>query len=223
MTNYCGCTKQERLAGVTATFAMAKIAVLQEAYLGKNNARSAWARAELAKLRRLNSQMDTNWISVGGELFDKWPSTELAELDASKWDEERVANTLVAAFGLYAMHQQSSKSECAFVRRDGETDEECAHRRRQASFGRCCRNIEPDLDEAAGVQRRLRYIEASAEFDGVLYGLRGLVSLIKSTAETPRCLDYYALTRDLYLLQAGQWSRDKVFSNWSKDYFAPLI
>lgn len=215
--------KQRQLAELVAKYAMSKIAPLQEAYLGENNARSAWARATLAKLRRLDAVEDDSWFSLGDQLFDQWPAEKLAELRASSRDEELFLRAVKSALSLYSLHQQSSKSACALVRRQNETVEEYKIRRNRAGFGKCCRRIEPDLDEAKGVQRRLMAIESADEFDRVLHGLRGLIRLIKSSDSAGiDGLDYYTLAQDLYLLQLpGGW-RDSVFSRWSKDYFSLL-
>lgn len=218
-----GVDKQRKLAELAAKYTMDKIVPLQEAYLGANNAHSAWARATLAKLRRLDAVGDGSWFLLGDQLFDRWPAEKLAALEASSRDEELLLRAVKGALSLYSLHQQSSKSACALVRRQNEPVEEYKIRRNRAGFGKCCRRIEPDLDEAKGVWRRLKAIESTDEFDRVLYGLRGLIQLIKSSdgAEIDG-LDYYALAQDLYLLQLpGGW-RDNVFSRWSKEYLSQL-
>lgn len=218
-----GVDKQRQLSELAAKYAMDKIVPLQEAYLGANNARSAWARATLAKLRRLDDVEDSSWFSLGDQLFDQWPAEKLAELGATSRDEELFLRAVKSALSLYSLHQQSSKSACALVRRQNEADEEYKMRRNRAGFGKCCRRIEPDLDGAKGVQRRLMAIESASEFDRVFYGLKGLIRLIKSSVSAEiDGLDYYALAQDLYLLQlSGSW-RDSVFSRWSKGYFSLL-
>ena len=215
--------KQELLAKLTAEYAVSKIVPLQEAYLGSNGGRSAWARATLAKLGRLNNSVSISWLSAGEQLFDRWPSEKLVELGGTYEDEERMLRTLEAVLSLYAIHQQSSRTRCAFVCQKDESDADCKKSRRQASFACCCRRIKPDLDAASGVRRRLVAIETATDFAGVLYGVRGLIRLIKSAdAAGSYGLDYYALARDLYLLQGSSQARDRVFARWSKDYFATL-
>lgn len=218
-----GYGKQKQIASLTAKYAMSKIIPLQMSYLSSNNASSARARATLARLRRLNATTGTSWFSVGDQLFDQWPCEELAELGASQEDEERMARTLEAVLGLYAIHQQSSGVGRAVVWREGGVDDDSSDRLRDASFGKCCRKIKADLSEASGVRNRLAAIEAASDFEGVLYGVRGLIRLMRSSDDlSSQPLDYYALTQDLYLLQTTDSARNKVYSRWSRDYFSRL-
>lgn len=217
-----GYGKQKKIASLTAKYAMSKIIPLQMSYLSSNNASSARARATLARLRRLNAATGTSWFSAGDQLFDQWPCEELVELGASHKDEERMTRTLEAVLGLYAIHQQSSGVGRAVVWRKGGDDDGSSDRR-DASFGRCCRKIKVDLSEASGVRNRLAAIEAASDFEGVLYGVRGLIRLMRSSDDlSSQPLDYYALTQDLYLLQTSDSAKDEVFSRWSKDYFSCL-
>lgn len=218
-----GYGKQKQIASLTAKYAMSKIIPLQMSYLGSNNASSARVRATLARLRRLNAATGTSWFSAGDQLFDQWPCEELTELGASNKDEDRMARTLEAVLGLYAIHQQSSGVGRAVVRRKDEPDEGFSARCRAASFGKCCRKIKADLSEASGVRNRLAAIEAASDFEGILYGVRGLIRLMRSSDDlSSQPLDYYALTQDLYLLQTSDSAKDKVFSRWSKDYFSRI-
>lgn len=217
-----GYGKQKQIASLTAKCAMSKIIPLQMSYLSSNNASSTRARATLARLRRLNAATGTSWFSAGDQLFDQWPCEELAELGASHKDEDRMARTLEAVLGLYAIHQQSSGVGRAVVWRKGGDDDGSSDRR-DASFGKCCRKIKADLSEASGVRNRLAAIEAASDFEGILYGVRGLIRLMRSSDDlSSQPLDYYALTQDLYLLQTSDSARDEVFSRWSKDYFSRL-
>ncbi|WP_322354157.1 type I-E CRISPR-associated protein Cse2/CasB [Paratractidigestivibacter sp.] len=217
-----GYKKQEQIASLAATYAMSKIAPLQDAYLGMSNARAAWARATLAKLRRLGPSAESSWLQSGDQLFDGWPSERLAELNASLWDEERMQRSHEAVLSLYALHQQSSRVRCASVPGSNESEEERKKRCRRSSFARCCREIEEDLDRATGVRRRLIALESAKDFDGIVYGIRGLLKMIKASGAAADGVDYYALARDLYLLQTTDHARGEVFSRWSKDYFATL-
>lgn len=217
-----GYKKQEQLAKLAAKYAMSKIIPLQDAYLGKSNARAAWARATLAKLRRLGTSAESAWLQSGDQLFSGWPDKKLEELEATPWDEERIQRTQEAVLGLYALHQQSVKVGCAFVPGSNESEEERKRRCRRSSFARCCREIEEDLDRATGVRRRLIALESAKDFDGIVYGIRGLLKMIKASGAAAGGVDYYALARDLYLLQTTDHARGEVFSRWSKDYFATL-
>ena len=77
------------------------------------------------------------------------------------------------------------------------------------------------LDEAACVRRRLMAIERANDFDTVLYNVRTLIRLMKSSKTDQLIrLDYWTLAKDLYLLQLpGGW-QENVLSRWSQDYFA---
>lgn len=215
--------RPKRLAALSGTYAVSLIAPLQGGLLGKSNGASARCRAELARLRKAGTSPSASFFLTGGTLFERWPQEELDSLGASQSESDCVLLSVESSLGLYALHQQSERSPCAVVRREGEADEELGLRRKRASFGRACRQMEPGLSEAAGVQRRLRAIEGASDFDGVLYGMRQLVGLMKSSGKHAAIpLDYWQLTYDLYLLQlAGSW-RDSVLSRWSRDYFAPL-
>ena len=73
------------------------------------------------------------------------------------------------------------------------------------------------------MRNRLAAIEAASDFEGILYGVRGLIRLMRSSDDlSSQSLDYYALAQDLYLLQTSDSARDEVFSRWSKDYFSRL-
>lgn len=214
---------QNEIAEEAARYVMGKIAPLQKGYTGSNNAASTRARATLATLRRLNTSAGANAFLVGEQLFSSWPHERLCELGARPQDEDRMQATVEAVLGLYAIHQQSSEKGCAIVR-SGQEDESSYHARcKAASFGRACRKIEPDLSETSGIQRRLAAIEAASDFDGVVYGLRGLIRLMKPTNKRRVIqLDYGGLTRDLYALQLSSGARDYVMTRWARDYFSNM-
>ena len=215
--------RPKRLAALGGAYAVSLIIPLQSGLLGKNNGASARCRAELARLRKAGVNPSASFFLTGETIFERWPQEELDGLGASQFESDCVLRSVESSLNLYALHQQSEITPCAVVRREGETDEELGLRRRHASFGRACRQMEPDLSEAAGIQRRLRAIEGASDFAGVLYGMRQLVGLMKSSGKHATIpLDYWQLTYDLYLLQlAGTW-RDSVLSRWSRDYFAPI-
>lgn len=214
-------TDQKELAVAAARYTMSKIIPIQRGYIGSNHAAIARARAVLARLRRLNAPTGGCAFQVGDELFGSWPQARFKELGACRRDEDRFANVVETTLGLYALHQQSSSKACAVVRKSGEDDEAYRAARKAASFGRACREIERDLSKASGVQRRLRAIEAAGDFDGIVYGVRGLIRLMKpSGGRSLIQLDYGGLAHDLYLLQLGGGWRDNVIARWSRDYFA---
>lgn len=66
-------------------------------------------------------------------------------------------------------------------------------------------------------------IERANDFDTVLYNVRSLIRLMKSSKDNqPIQLDYGSLAEDLYLLQLpGEW-RENVLSRWSRDYFTSV-
>ena len=199
-------TQKERAAAV-GTHVMSKIIPLQRGYL---EGRSAAARAQLAQLRRLDASRGSSWMAAGELLFSAWPEDALGSPESNA----EAVNAVQAALMLYAVHQQSETRGVALVRdsRDGSSKDWGA-----GSFGRVCRDIEPDLEAAKGVQRRLSQIEAAKDFDGVTRGVRGLVQLMKAADVGP--LDYWQLARDLYLVQL-RYERDGVMRRWARQYYA---
>lgn len=229
-------SNQRAVARELGRYAMRKIGSLQRSYCGGDGTTSA--RARLAQLRRLNTNVGASILTNGAELFDGWPEERLGELGASRQDEERATETITAILGLYALHQQSVAQGCAVVKGDAESDESYRARLKRGSFGRACRAIDQDLDEATGVQRRLMSIEGATNFEGVLNGVRGLVRLMKSSqrqrsrnvgdespasrtgGSSPIALDYGRLTEELYLMQVSESLKSSVLRQWARDYYA---
>lgn len=195
----------ERANGV-ALFAQRKIARLQRAYVGKGSD-AADARASLARLRRLGMPGGSSWASVGEDLFEG-----LLDLGLSEADEKRALRAITAALRLYAYHQQSKDSPMAIT----SSSEEMGARRR--SFGWSCRCIEYDKDKAKGVRRRMAAMEGVRDMDGIEHHMRALVTLMKDEGVR---VDYYLLTRDLFLLQFPS-ARGDVFMRWGRDYFTTV-
>ncbi len=191
-------------ANLIGAYVARKVLRLQSAFLGSGSG-SADARASLARLRRLDKPSGGAWASAGDELFSGLP-----DIGASRKDEERMLKTIKASLKLYAVHQQSKQKPMALGPKDAD-DGSNAHR----SFGWSCRQIEPDIDSAAGVVRRLVSVEAARDFAGIENCLRGLIQLMRAN-DVP--VDYYQLARDLYLMQFDG-CRDDVFMRWSRDYY----
>lgn len=208
------------LAREAGRLANSKIASIQCRYTGQNNAASARARAELAQLHKINGSNNDSWFATDGLILEGWSRERMEQFGASESDEGRVFCALKKTLGLYALHQQSKPIGCAILRNKDESDEDFRARAARASFGRACRLIEPELDEAACVRRRLMAIERANDFDAVLYNVRSLIRLMKSSKNDQLIrLDYWALAKDLYLLQLpGGW-QENVISRWSRDYF----
>lgn len=193
-------------ANEVALFAQRKIARLQRSYVGKGSD-AADARASLARLRRLGMPRGTSWTSVGEDLFEG-----LLDLDLSEVDERKALRAITAALRLYAYHQQSKDSSMAIV---GSSEGGSA---RHCSFGWSCRHIEYDKDRAKGVRRRMAAIEGVRDMDGIEHHMRALVMLMRDKGVR---LDYYQLTRDLFLLQFPS-ARSDVFLRWGRDYFTTV-
>ncbi len=211
---------QRGIARTAGLHVVSKIRVLQRGYTSGAGPAASRARASLAGLRRLSSLAGSPVLENGELLFDGWPEQTFQDLGARESDKDRAFEAVKGALNLYAIHQQSLSVGCAILRASDESDENFARRRRSGAFGRACREVCPDLDNAAGIQRRLAAVAAASDMDGVLYGMRALVRLIKSE-KGPQLirLDYAALTEDLYLVQlSGQWRRS-VFDRWARDYF----
>lgn len=211
------------LAREAGRLANSKIASIQCRYTGQNNAASVRARAELAQLRKINGSNNNSWFATDGLILEGWPRERMEQFGASESDEGRVFCALKNTLGLYALHQQSKPIGCAVLRSKDESDEDYRARAARASFGSACRLIEPKLDEAACVRRRLMAIERANDFDTVLYSLRSLIRLMKgSKGNRPIQVDYRTLAEDLYLLQLPDGWRENVLSRWSRDYFTSV-
>ena len=192
----------KRANGV-ALFTQKKIARLQRAYVGKGSD-AADARASLARLRRLGMPGGTSWVSVGDDLFEG-----LLDLGLSEVDEKRALCAITAALRLYAYHQQSKDSPMAITSSSEET------KTQRRSFGWSCRRIEYDKDKAKGVRRRMAAMEGVRDMDGIEHHMRALIMLMRDKGVS---VDYYQLTRDLFLLQFPS-ARGDVFMRWGRDYF----
>lgn len=217
-----GRNPRDDAARLVGRYVQGVIVPLQVGYCG-NRGSSATARADLARLRRAASAGGASWISVGRLVFESWPEEGFRACRLGRADEEKALSAVRGALGLYALHQQSVLTGRAIVRRPDEGDDEYRIRRGAGSFGRACRLIEPQLDVAKGVQRRLAGVEASSDLEGALVFMRALVSQMKSCDAKERIrLDYNRLAQDLFLMQYPGTSRDRVMQRWGKDYYANL-
>lgn len=184
------------------SYTLSKIIPLQASYLGRSNA--SWARAQLARLRKLGTPEDRTWFSVGADVFGEWPEDKLGVPDESSATFKAVS----AALQLYALHQQSQDRPMALVFDKSESI-------RRGGFGQACRRIEFDLDKAGGVRRRLSQVETAGDIEYALVFLRALVSQLRR-GHIP--LDYYTFAGDLYRIQFAA-SRGSVFNRWSREYY----
>ena len=141
-------------ANLIGAYVARKVLRLQSAFLGSGSG-SADARASLARLRRLDKPSGGAWASAGDELFSGLP-----DIGASRKDEDRMLKTIKASLKLYALHQQSKQKPMALNPKDADDDNYSVRR----TFGWSCRQIEPDIDNAAGVVRRLVSVEAARDF-----------------------------------------------------------
>lgn len=191
-----------------------KIRLLQRGYCGAGGQSSSASRAALAQLRHLSGAEGNSWIINGPVVFDR---DLLDEIDPC--DREKAIKAVRAALELYAWHQQSQSNGKAMLRERDETREELK-RRRFCSFGSACRRIQPKIEEAEGVRRRLESAEAAANFEGVVHYVRALIRLMKSCPDADKIqLDYCGLAQDLYLVQLPGKFHDRVFMEWGTDYY----
>lgn len=179
-----------------------KVAELQGSFL----ARSSSARAQLARLRRLDAPGAGSWMSVGETVFADMPLDGLQDADA-----ERFMRSAKLALKLYALHQQSKKKPMAVL-----FDKDAPWR---GTLGSACFQAghhHGDNTGAAGIERRMSSLEAATEWGAVEVCLRALVQLLRAQ-DVP--LDYGRLAHDLYLLQIPE-AKDGVHMSWARDYFA---
>ena len=195
-------------AASIATFVARRIRRLQDGDPAKAP-QSSSSRAALARLRRLGAP-GCSWMSVGGELFDGWP-----ELDLSSRDEEKMTRAVIGSLRLYAFHQQSKQVSMAWIPDDSQEGEDRSRVSRK-SFGWSCWALEPDREKSQGIRQRMASIETSNDFAGVEHHMRALISLMRGKDVK---VDYWSLSRDLYLIQFDG-ARDWVFAGWARDYFA---
>lgn len=174
---------------------------LQKAYLGG----SASARASLARLRRLDTAGEMNWMMVGDDIF-----TDLPELNLGPDTEKKEMRSIRVSMKAYAMLQQSRGWEVACFPDDAS---------RRVSFGRAC-GLAAGKDSKggdAGIRRRLSVLESARDFQGIETSLRALVQLMRSK-EPKTKLDFGLLASDLYQIQFEE-TRQDVFERWARDYY----
>ena len=188
-------------AKIIGAHVQGKIQSLQTRLLA-NDASSGSARATLAQLRSIDSGKGA-WMLVGQEAFVDLPEIDMVSAE----HEKALTNALIGTLQLYARHQQGNTTPMSITQR---TDQGYGK-----SFGWSCRRIEPNLDAAHGVQRRLQSLETATDFDGIIHYLRSLVDLMRQKAVP---IDYYRFARDLYLLQYPD-TREKIMLAWAQDYY----
>lgn len=197
-----------------------KIGKIQSDWLSSEPSAKARARAKLAELRRLGADAHSPWMSFGDILFEDWPEEQLGIPD----DSSKALLAVSTALQLYAIHQQSqSQGVALFI--DGKTPQEKSYQQLFGAFGRACRRINPDLDTAKVVRRKLTSIETAQNFEIAVTHLRALVTLMKNSKldnSNNKQIDYQALAQDLFLIQFEK-TKDSVFLKWSKDYFSKPI
>lgn len=201
-------------ADVVGKYVNTKVMRLQHGYVGDDPRQKTWARARLARLRRLDRVAGGDWMSVGDELFEDWPE----ELGVPE-PQSRKLRAVKAALQLYAYHQQSKSSMGMNLAIDGDTPQKRAAQRRIGSFGSACRAIQPDLDKANGVRNRLHALETAGDYDDTVRIMRELVRLMRGIDHPERCrISYRELAKDLYLLQFDA-KRDDIIMQWGRDYY----
>lgn len=203
-------------AHVVGTYVNQKIAKLQKAYTGTNSRTKARAMADLSALRRISGAPTFSWFSVGRILFEDWPESELGLADEKSY----ALNAVETSLTLYAYHQQSQTSPVAAIF-DDYSEQELQQDKRKTTFARACRNIAPDLEQAQGVMRRLKSVEAANDFKGFTYNMRALIQLIKTSKSDGgkvQQIDYRALAEDLYTVQLPG-RKKSVMERWGREYF----
>ena len=143
-------------ANAVGKYAAKLIFDLQREYTAESGS-NARSRARLARLRRDLDGTAPTWMSIGEELFAQWPQELEAPADDSP-EFDRQVNAVKVALELYAVHQQSKGQGVA---QKYQTDPSS-----RMTFGRACRRITPDPEQAKGVLRRLRVVESASDFNG---------------------------------------------------------
>lgn len=128
-------------ANAVGKYAAKLIFDLQREYTAESGS-NARSRARLARLRRDLDGTAPTWMSIGEELFAQWPQELEAPADDSP-EFDRQVNAVKVALELYAVHQQSKGQGVA---QKYQTDPSS-----RMTFGRACRRITPDPEQAKGV------------------------------------------------------------------------
>ncbi|WP_240542152.1 type I-E CRISPR-associated protein Cse2/CasB [Bifidobacterium sp. CP2] len=193
------------MAGKLGYFVNRRIFKLQNEYT-KRDGGTPESRAALARLRRDLDGGAPAWMTIGSDLFEGWgQSLPSGEEDPAAL---RAARTTME---LYACHQQS--------RRHGVAQDAGGADKTRMTFGRACRLIDPDMEHAKGVRRRLAAAEAAPDFNGVVRSVRALIMLMRALGDGAITLDYRSLAQDLYQIQFPE-ARSEVFQRWSMDYYS---
>ena len=194
-------------------YTIQKITRIQADYLNRNNPRAITsARASLARLRKLDTQDYSPWMSVGQELFSGWPNDVLGVPEESS----KSLKAVKTALKLYAYHQQSKGTAMAAPVL-GADEAAVVIERRQGGFGAACRRLKYDLDSSRGIRQRLRSAESATDFDITVFYIRSLIMLMRNNLQ-PIPLDYRAFAEDLFRLQFDA-TRSSVFLNWGREYY----
>ncbi|WP_327043729.1 type I-E CRISPR-associated protein Cse2/CasB [Microbispora sp. NBC_01189] len=186
---------------VVGEVAGAYIAELQAGYLADRSA----AVATLARLRRgagkLPQEAPDLWGIAGIERL--YGEQGLSERD-SEQVKDRAESALFLAVTLYALHQQSRKTDRM-------------HRPR-ADLGAAVRRLMPKGGIDEPIRRRFVRTGTATSLDALAYRLREIVSLLRG-ASIP--LDYGLLARQLYQAQWPEGLR-QVRHSWGRGFHAYL-
>ncbi|GGO06522.1 hypothetical protein GCM10010116_12820 [Microbispora rosea subsp. aerata] len=192
-------TVQRSPGEVVGEVAGAYVAELQAGYIADHSA----AVAALARLRRGAGRLPADapdlWGVAGIERL--YGEQGLSERD-SEQVRDRAESALFVAVTLYALHQQSRRTDRM-------------HRPR-ANLGAAVRQLMPKGGIDEPIRRRFVRAGTATSLDALAYRLREIVSLLRG-ASIP--LDYGLLARQLYQAQQPDGLR-QVRQSWGRAFHA---
>ncbi|MFG1861054.1 type I-E CRISPR-associated protein Cse2/CasB [Microbispora bryophytorum] len=189
------------MAEVIGEVADTYIAELQAGYIADRST----AVAALAQLRRGAGKLPQDapdlWGIAGIERLYSEQGLSEHDLDHMR---DKAESALFVAVTLYALHQQSRKTDRM-------------HRPR-ADLGAAVRRLMPKAEIDEPIRRRFVRTGTATSLDALAYRLREIVSLLRG-ASPPIPLDYGLLARQLYQAQWPDGLR-QVRQSWGRGFHA---
>lgn len=164
----------------------------------------------LAEIRNsINRPLSRN-IGTWGQIFSWLPENILGQGDLSK--EEKA---VVAALQLYALHQQSSAQNVAWLP-EGKGEESKGDEYRFRNMGTALRGLRIGT-QAVPIDRRFNAMIMATTFSELINHLRQMIKLMKAKNDTK--VDYSQLAQDLLLFLMGGEYAEQVKISWAREYY----